>query len=80
MKTQWKYNPERCKGFKDFKQLAQCIRDTLVESFAGPSDTGSPSAAVQHTLFQMGQTVLNRCPIVDSIRIYMPNVHNRTSS
>ncbi|KAF0714479.1 hypothetical protein As57867_003841, partial [Aphanomyces stellatus] len=44
--------------------------------FAGPADTGVPSPAVQWTLFKMGEAVLDRCPFVKKIHIYMPNIHN----
>ncbi|CAK4082658.1 unnamed protein product [Aphanomyces euteiches] len=52
------------------------VRAILLETFAGPADTGVPSPAVQYTLFKMGEAVLQRCPFVTKIHIYMPNIHN----
>lgn len=60
----------------DYNGQAKKIRDTLLSTFAGPSDIGSPSPAVQYTLYQMGTAVLANCLEVKDITLNMPNVHN----
>jgi urate oxidase len=52
------------------------VRKALLDAFAGPSDVGTASPAVQFTCFQMGEAVLARCPEVEEIKLNMPNVHN----
>lgn len=59
-----------------FKAQREQVKKTLLDAFAGPSDVGVPSDAVQATLFQMGEAVLAKCPFVKDITILMPNVHN----
>ena len=72
--AKWTYSHE--KHPRDFQKQSQEIRNVLVNTFAGPADTGTPSPAVQFTLYQMGKAVLEQCPSVDSIFLSMPNIHN----
>ena len=60
----------------DFADRAAEVKSVLLETFAGPSDVGVPSPAVQFTLYKMGEAVLERCPYVKDIKIDMPNIHN----
>ncbi|KDO24853.1 urate oxidase [Saprolegnia parasitica CBS 223.65] len=55
---------------------AAAVRAILLDVFAGPSDVGVASPAVQSTLFQMGEAVLARIPSICRIELYMPNIHN----
>ncbi|OQS03059.1 uricase [Thraustotheca clavata] len=57
-------------------QDAAAVRSALIEAFAGPSDTGVASPAVQYTLYKMGEAVLQQVPLVNKIELYMPNIHN----
>lgn len=70
----WSYTPEAIGG--DFVARAAEIKRVLLETFAGPSDVGTPSPAVQFTLYKMGEAVLDKCPYVKDIKITMPNIHN----
>lgn len=70
----WNYTPEATR--RCFKQQADEIKRIMLEAFAGPSDVGVDSPAVQYTLYKMGQAVLDKCPTVKDITITMPNVHN----
>ena len=47
------------------------VRDALLETFAQHD-----SKSVQHTLYAMGETVLERCSAVSEIQITMPNAHH----
>jgi len=69
----WNYNGET---MINYSLQSKIVRDTLVDVFAGPADTGTPSPAVQFTLYEMGQAVLAKCPEIRDITLYMPNVHN----
>ncbi|CAM9891827.1 unnamed protein product [Phaeothamnion confervicola] len=50
--------------------------DRLIKVFAGPADVGVHSVSVQADLYNMGAAVLAACPLVSSIKLYMPNIHN----
>jgi urate oxidase len=47
------------------------VRQTLIETFAAHH-----SESVQHTLYAMGQAVLDATPDVTSVRLVMPNKHH----
>jgi urate oxidase len=53
-----------------FNQLHQAVRSALLECFADHN-----SLSVQHTLFAMGQHVLDQFPDLVDIRLVMPNKH-----
>jgi urate oxidase len=55
----------------DFAALFQSVRTTLLETFAQHD-----SLSVQHTLYAMGQVVLDTIDAVSSIRLEMPNRHH----
>jgi urate oxidase len=66
LRAVWAYRRESV----DFRQF-EAIRQHLLETFAGHE-----SASVQHTLYAMGEAVLERCPDVAEITITMPNRHH----
>jgi urate oxidase len=55
----------------DFTAAFRSVRQTLLESFAQHD-----SLSVQHTLYAMGQVVLDQIDAVKSIRLEMPNRHH----
>jgi urate oxidase len=55
----------------DFRTRWQAIRQILLEVFAQQE-----SRSVQHTLYAMGQAVLDGCDEVRAIRLVMPNKHH----
>ena len=55
----------------DFAAVFQSVRTTLLETFAEHD-----SLSVQHTLYAMGQVVLDTIDAVASIRLEMPNRHH----
>ena len=55
----------------DFAAVFATVRTTLLETFAQHD-----SLSVQHTLFAMGQAVLDNIDSVGSIRLEMPNRHH----
>ncbi|CAH0481329.1 unnamed protein product [Peronospora belbahrii] len=61
---------------EDFSARTAEIKKVMLKTFAGPSDVGVPSPAVQYSLYKMGEAVLERCPYVKDIKITMPNIHN----
>jgi urate oxidase len=54
----------------DFEKNYMTARDTILEVFATHK-----SLAVQHTLYEMGQLILDRVPDIEEITITMPNQH-----
>ena len=63
----WRYHPEDL----DFKSTWQAVRRVLLETFAEHD-----SRSVQHTLYDMGQAVLDAVASVSAIRLVMPNKHH----
>jgi urate oxidase len=55
----------------DFNGTWHAVRRTLLDVFAGHR-----SESVQHTLYAMGQAVLDSVPEVRAIRLVMPNRHH----
>lgn len=66
LRAVWTYRGESV----DFRQF-ESVRRLLLETFAGHE-----SASVQHTLYAMGEAVIERCPDVTEITITMPNKHH----
>mmetsp|Transcript_32415 Transcript_32415/g.52478 ORF Transcript_32415/g.52478 Transcript_32415/m.52478 type:complete len:307 (+) Transcript_32415:153-1073(+) len=58
-----------------FKSSYEKSRQALVETFAGPAGSGIYSPSVQLSMYQMGSAVLEKVPTIDSISIYLPNLH-----
>jgi urate oxidase len=57
-------------GGVDFNALRSEIRETMLESFAGHD-----SLSVQHTLYAMGETALNKVKAITEVHLLMPNKH-----
>jgi urate oxidase len=55
----------------DFDPAWQKVRQTMLDTFAEHR-----SESVQHTLYAMGQAVLDAVDVVSSIRLVMPNRHH----
>lgn len=55
----------------NFTRLWNEVRRALLDAFAGHD-----SRSVQHTLYAMGEAVLERCREVEEIRLTMPNKHH----
>lgn len=66
MNANWTYRP----GTFDFNALHQNIREWLLDSFAKHE-----SLSVQHTLYAMGEAVIEWFDVVDDIHLIMPNKH-----
>lgn len=56
----------------DWARSFETARRTLVETFA----THDGSRSLQHTLYAMGEALLDACPEVDEVRMVMPNRHH----
>jgi urate oxidase len=65
-KVNWTYSSVNL----PFASLRQKIRNTLLTAFAGHT-----SKSVQHTLYAMGQAVLECVPEVEDIELTLPNIH-----
>ncbi|CAN5908634.1 urate oxidase [soil metagenome] len=63
----WQYEA----GAVDFGSQFTAVRGALLETFAGHD-----SRSVQHTLYAMGEAVINACGAVGEISITMPNKHH----
>ncbi|XP_069006091.1 uricase [Embiotoca jacksoni] len=70
--ARWRYNKTQD---VNFDAAWKCVKDTIIEKFAGPYDRGEFSPSVQKTLYESQVLVLARVPEVDEIEIIMPNQH-----
>lgn len=70
--SRWRYNKVQD---VNFDAAWNCVKNTIIEKFAGPYDRGEYSPSVQKTLYESQVLVLNRIPEVDEIEIVMPNQH-----
>jgi urate oxidase len=66
LRARWKYSTMEV----SFRTLRKSIRQILLGVFAGHS-----SKSVQHTLYAMGEAVLQQIPEVNEIELNMPNRH-----
>jgi urate oxidase len=66
LRARWKYSTMDV----SFRTLRKSIRQILLGVFAGHA-----SKSVQHTLYAMGEAVLQQIPDVDEIELNMPNRH-----
>ena len=67
LEAEWQYVPGRDIDFND----AHCtVRQILLDTFAQHQ-----SLSVQHTLFAMGEAVLDAAPQIGEIHLVMPNKH-----
>jgi len=66
IKATWRYNDPT--GATD--EIFHAIRNTILKSFAGHD-----SLSVQHTLYAMGEAVLEQFEAVDEIAVSLPNIH-----
>ena len=67
MSARWEYQEDHT----EFEPSWRIVRDTLLETFARHE-----SESVQHTLYAMGQAVLDGVDAVISITLVMPNKHH----
>uniref|UniRef100_UPI0037E7879B uricase n=1 Tax=Semicossyphus pulcher TaxID=241346 RepID=UPI0037E7879B len=70
--ARWRYNKIQD---VDFDAAWKCVKETIIEKFAGPYDHGEFSPSVQKTLYETQVLVLDRVLEVDEIEIVMPNQH-----
>jgi urate oxidase len=65
--AEWRYG----RTDLDYRKLADEVRRIVMATFAGHD-----SESVQHTLYAMGETVLEACPDVEEIHFTLPNLHH----
>ena len=54
----WEYLPAAIKDCDDFEVVSGKVKESLINAFTGPTDTGVPSASLQETAFQMGKACI----------------------
>ncbi|XP_016100091.1 uricase-like [Sinocyclocheilus grahami] len=70
--ARWRYNTHVNVAFD---AAWKTVKDTIIQTFAGPYDRGEYSPSVQKTLYETQVLVLDRIPQVEEIEITMPNQH-----
>lgn len=70
--SRWRYNKV---NNVDFDAAWKTVKETIIEKFAGPYDSGEYSPSVQKTLYDTQVMILDRVPEVEEIEIVMPNQH-----
>jgi urate oxidase len=66
VRAEWSYNSQ----VRNYGELWSGVRSTLLDVFATHD-----SRSVQHTLYAMGEAVLQRYISIDEIHLSMPNLH-----
>jgi urate oxidase len=66
--ARWRYGG----AVADWSRSFETARRALLETFATHDD----SRSLQHTLYAMGEALLDACPEVDEVRMVMPNRHH----
>ncbi|XP_022094664.1 uricase-like isoform X2 [Acanthaster planci] len=59
----------------DFDKTWEICKNTILDIFAGPPETGMYSPSVQQTLYQAAQQIMAKVPQVDKVELEMPNIH-----
>ena len=72
----WEYLPAAIKNCDDFEVVSGKIKESLINAFTGPTDTGVPSASLQETAFQMGKACIDSVQEIANISLTLPNIHN----
>jgi urate oxidase len=67
----WKYSSE----LPCYHQAFDAAKAAMASSFFGPPQQGVYSPSVQYTLFQMGKAAIEAVAAIESVYIYMPNIH-----
>ena len=62
-------------GAQQYDDAFNNVRDTILEVFAGPADTGIFSASVQNSQHLTQTKILETIPTVKSVTLAYPNVH-----
>ena len=70
--AEWDYSDYKT---VNFDHAWVTVRDTILEEFAGPADTGLFSPSVQKTLYDTQKSTLTKIPQISAIEITLPNVH-----
>lgn len=69
--ARWRYGASGTGAGSDYNGFWWAARQALIEAFAEHH-----SLSVQHTLYEMGDRVLDACPQVDEVRLTLPNKHH----
>ena len=62
-------------GHQQYDDAFNKVRDTILEVFAGPADTGIFSASVQNSQHLTQTKILETIPTIKSVTMAYPNVH-----
>ena len=62
-------------GQQQYDDAFNKVRDTILEVFAGPADTGIFSASVQNSQHLTQTRILETIPTIKSVTLAYPNVH-----
>jgi len=60
----------------NFAGASEAVVRTIIQTFAGPPNTGVDSPSLQHTAFEIGRAVIRAVPAVQDISLNCPNIHN----
>jgi urate oxidase len=69
--TTWKYSSE----LDDYQEAFENAKAAIAGQFFGPPAGGVYSPSVQFTLFNMGKAAIEAVQAIESVYLYMPNIH-----
>jgi len=70
--SKWDY--EHTRGL-DFDRAWLTVKNAVIDTFAGPPDTGVYSPSVQKTVYDTQKLALGKIPQMKKIQMVLPNVH-----
>jgi len=72
VKARWEFSENE--GF-DFSETRNTIKEIILDTFAGPPETGVYSPSVQQTLHVIQRKTIVKIPQIFSIELELPNIH-----
>ncbi|XP_051866638.1 uricase [Pristis pectinata] len=70
--AKWRYHTSRA---INFDAAWNSVKDSILEVFAGPYDSGTYSPSVQNSLYEAQCLSLSKVPEMEEIEVVMPNKH-----
>lgn len=59
----------------DYNGTWECVKNAVLDVFAGPAHTGVYSPSVQNTMFLTSELIFNKLACIDCMDMEMPNIH-----
>jgi len=72
---EWEFHHDCSIEKTDFTSIYDNIEQLTIDKFSGDPKTGTFSASVQHTVYEIGTSLLKYHPTIEKITFKLPNIH-----